>query len=197
MRVAGVDVPCRSPLPSRNTAHTGATKKRGKLMEKLLRTIKHELHEVIPPTVFFFITFCLVLSSEKLILKEYGIPFSALASAAVGALLVGKVVLIVDHLSFVNKFPDKPLMYNVTWKTVLYLIAALFVRYVEHLVPFVIKYRNVMEANGYLWDEIVWSRFWLIQLWLSVLLFVFCALRELIRVIGRDQVIRIFFGSRG
>jgi hypothetical protein len=29
-----------------------------------------------------------------------------------------------------------------------------------------------------------------------VLLFVYCALRELIRVIGRDKVIELFFGSK-
>ena len=35
------------------------------------------------------------------------------------ALLVAKVVLITDALPFVNRFPEKPLIYNVVWKTAL------------------------------------------------------------------------------
>jgi hypothetical protein len=42
-------------------------------------------------------------------------------------------------------------------------------------------------ANHHLWSEIVWPHFWAIQLWLTVLIFVYCAIRELIRAIGRDR----------
>src|SRR5207249_8019283 len=37
--------------------------------------------------------------------------------------------------------------------------------------------------------------FWAIQLWLIVLLFVYCALREFVRVVGRREVLRMFFIS--
>ena len=43
-------------------------------------------------------------------------------------------------------------------------------------------------------EEIVWPYFWAIQLWLLVLLFVYCAVRELVRVIGPHEVKRMFFG---
>ncbi|MGH7333742.1 MAG: hypothetical protein ACREKS_13570 [Candidatus Rokuibacteriota bacterium] len=33
-----------------------------------------------------------------------------------------------------------------------------------------------------------WPHFWVIQLWLVVLLFVYCALRECVRVIGPAKV---------
>jgi hypothetical protein len=36
---------------------------------------------------------------------------------------------------------------------------------------------------------------WAIQLWLAVLIFVCYALRELVRVIGRERIVRIFFGQ--
>jgi hypothetical protein len=42
--------------------------------------------------------------------------------------------------------------------------------------------------------EIVWPHFWAIQLWLVVLLFMYCAMRELIRAIGPSEVTRMFFG---
>jgi hypothetical protein len=35
---------------------------------------------------------------------------------------------------------------------------------------------------------------WAIQLCFTVLIFVSCALRELVRVLGRERIARIFFG---
>ncbi|MBI5594428.1 MAG: hypothetical protein HY881_28610 [Deltaproteobacteria bacterium] len=33
-------------------------------------------------------------------------------------------------------------------------------------------------------------------MWFAVLFFIYCAMRELVRVIGRDKVIRMFFVGR-
>jgi len=164
-------------------------------MGKILRTIKHELLEIIPPTIFFFISFCLLIVTQNLISRQYGIPLISFAKAVVGALIVGKVVLIVDHFSFVNKFPHKPLIYNVSWKTFIYVVAALVVRYLERLIEYARQYGGIGEGNLHLLNEFAWPKFVLIQMWLSVLFFIYCALRELIRVIGREQVMRMFFKS--
>jgi len=53
------------------------------------------------------------------------------------------------------------------------------------------------DGNRDLWREIVWPHFWAIQLWLVVLIFVYCATRELVRILGRDRVVHIFFGHPG
>jgi len=158
--------------------------------------LKHEFHEVIPPTIFFLISFHIVVLDRRLMLRQYGLPLSSIVNATVAALLVAKVVLITDALPFVNRFPDKPLMYNVGWKTAIYVVAALFVHYLEHLVPIWWRTGNLGAANRQLADEIVWPHFWAVQLWLIVLLFVYCALRELVRAIGREKVVEMFFGPR-
>src|SRR5215468_4466605 len=101
-------------------------------MTKLWHTVKHEFLEVLPPTIFFLITFHIVLIDRALMLREYGLQVSSMATAAVMALLVAKVVLVADKLPFINRFPQKPLIYNVVWKTGIYVAASLVVHYPEH-----------------------------------------------------------------
>jgi len=163
----------------------------------LWQWLKHEFWEVLPPTIFFLISFHIVLIDRRLMLRQYGLPLSSMVSATVAALLVAKVVLITDSFSLVNRFPEKPLMYNVVWKTTIYVAAALVIHYLEHLVPIWWHLGDFRAANDKLMNEIVWPHFWAVQLWLVVLLFVYCALRELVRVIGRDKVVDIFFRSTG
>ena len=163
---------------------------------KLLKTIKNDFFEILPPTIFFLIAFLLILFTKLMILSEYGISWTGFGAAVVGAILVGKVVLMVDKLPFVNKFPDRPLVYNTLWKSLIYFLVALIVRYLMHVVPLIKKHESFMEANRHLAAEVVWPHFWLLQMWLAVLFLIFCAMRELIRVIGKDKVSHMFFSSR-
>ena len=165
-------------------------------MSRVWATIKHEFYEVLPPAIFFFVSFHIVVLEQALMVRGYGIRLSAVAGATVAALLVAKVVLVADMLPFVNRFPEKPLMYNVVWKTAIYVVASMFVHYLEHLVPVWWRMGSFRAANEHLGSEIVWPHFWGIQIWLIVLMFLYCLARELIRVIGRDQVRKILFGAR-
>jgi hypothetical protein len=164
-------------------------------VQKLLAFIKHEFLEVLPPTIFFFLAFNIIWLTSALMLQQYGIDRWALTKATVGALVVGKVVLIADKLPFINQFPDKPLIYNVGWKTAIYVTAAMAFRYVEHVVAFINPQTGFFAANAHLWSEIVWPRFWAVQIWLVVLFLAYCAMRELVRVVGRDRVLHMFFGD--
>ena len=163
-------------------------------MKKFGEFVKREVRELIPPTLFFFIAFHIIALSRSLMLHQYGVSVSATAGVAIGALLVGKAVLIADLLPFVNLYPHKPLIYNVLWKTAIYTIAAMIVRYLEHLIPYWWRTGGFVAGNRELEKEIVWPFFWTIQLWLCVLLFLYCTSRELVRAIGAEEVKRMFFG---
>ena len=166
-------------------------------MNGMFARLKREVIEAIPPAVFFFIAFQLISFLHALMLKEYGVQTSTFVTATIAALIVAKVVLIVDLLPFVNRFPEKPLIYNVVWKTLIYILAALLVRSIEHLIPFVREYGNLAVAGRHLIDEVVWAHFWAVQILLLVLFFMYCSGRELVRVLGRDRVRIMFFGPLG
>jgi hypothetical protein len=44
-------------------------------------------------------------------------------------------------------------------------------------------------------DEVDWPHFWTIQIWLTVLLLVYCTMQELLRALGHDKVRELFFGA--
>lgn len=165
-------------------------------MSRVFAFLKREFFEVLPPTIFFFVAFHVITITNALTLKRYGITVESFATATVAALVVAKVLLIADHLPFVNKFPHKPLLHNTVWKTGIYLVAALVVRYAEHLIPFWSAKGSFAAGNEAMFEEVVWSNFWAVQIWLAVLLFVYTGFRELARAIGTAEVRAMFFGPR-
>ena len=163
-------------------------------MTKLGTILKKEFFELLPPTIFFFVALHIVAFVRVLMLKGTGLKPLSTMSIAVAALILGKAVLIADLLPMVNRFPNKPLIYNVAWKTLIYLLMATLIHYLERLVDFWRQAGGFVAGNRKLLAEIVWPHFWAIQLILFVLISMYCTMHELVRVIGRDKVMRIFFG---
>ena len=163
-------------------------------MSKLTETIKEEFLAMIPPTIFFFIALHIVAVVRALLVKATGIAPLSTASIAVAALILGKAVLIADMLPIINRYPDRPLVYNVVWKTSIYMLISLLIHYLEHLVDYWRQAGSLVAGNEKLLAEIVWPHFWAVQILLLVLIFMYCTAHELVRVIGKDKVLRIFFG---
>jgi hypothetical protein len=163
-------------------------------MSKLSAKIKEEIEKLLPPTIFFFIALHLVAIFRALMLKGTGIELGTLASVTVAALILGKAVLIADLLPFINRYPDKPLVHNIAWKTAIYTLIAMLIHYLERLVEFWREAGGLISGNQKLLAEIVWPHFWAIQILLLVLILMYCTMREVVRVIGRDKALQMFFG---
>src|SRR3989440_5908510 len=164
-------------------------------MTKLSTTLKKEFFELLPPTIFFFVALHIVAFVRLLMLKGTGISPSSSISIAVAALILGKAVLIADMLPMINRFPNKPLIYNVAWKTLIYLVMATLIHYLERLVDFWRQAGGLVAGNRKLLAEIVWPHFWAIQILLVVLILIYCTMHELVRVLGRDKVLEMLFGT--
>jgi hypothetical protein len=163
-------------------------------MSKVIDKIKEEFLAMLPPTIFFFVALHIVAFVRVLMLKQTGLAPLSTISIALAALILGKSVLIADMLPIINRFPDRPLIYNVVWKTVIYLLMSALIHYLERLYDFSRQAGGIVAGNEKLLGEIVWPHFWAIQIVLLVLIAMYCTMHELVRVIGRDKVLRIFFG---
>src|SRR5947207_11217354 len=163
-------------------------------MSKVSSKLKKEFLALLPPTIFFFVALHIVAFIRVLMLKDTGISPLSSVSIAVAALILGKAVLLADMLPLINRFPNKPLIYNVAWKTVIYLLISAVIHYLERLIDFWRETGGFVAGNQKLLSEIVWPHFWAIQIILFVLIAAYCMVHELVRVVGREKVLRIFFG---
>jgi hypothetical protein len=93
--------------------------------------LKEEFFKILPPTIFSFVALHIVAFVHALMLKKTGIPPSSSISIAVAALILGKAVLIADMVPIINRFPTKPLIYNVAWKALIYWLMATLIHYLE------------------------------------------------------------------
>jgi hypothetical protein len=164
-------------------------------MSKFVHGVKHLIIELIPPATFFFVAFQLLAFSRALMLKQYGIELTAFVTATIAALVAAKVVLLANLLPFINRFPGRPLIYNIIWKTPIYFVVAFAVRYLEELYRYYRKHGELAAANRHLLDDIIWPHFLLIQIWLVLLLIMYCTTDELVRARGWDRVRELFFGA--
>src|SRR5213596_4381202 len=94
-----------------------------------MKKLKEEFFKLLPPTIYFFVALHIVAFIRVLMLKGTGIAPSSSISIAVASLILGKAVLLADLLPMINRFPHKPLIYNVAWKTVLYWLISGFIHY--------------------------------------------------------------------
>jgi hypothetical protein len=163
-------------------------------MTKLSTKLKEEFFALLPPTIFFFVALHIVTFVRVLMLKGTGIAPLSSVSVAVASLILGKAVLLADMLPAINRFPNRPLIYNVAWKTLIYLVMSALIHYFERLIEFWRQTGSLIAGNEKLMSEMVWPHFWAIQIILFVLIAIYCTMHELVRVIGTEKVLRIFFG---
>jgi hypothetical protein len=161
-------------------------------MRPIGEIIKHEIRELTPVVIYFFIALNALGLTRVLILRQYGISVSTFFNASIGALVVAKVVMVVGVLPFMEPFPQIPIIYNVMWKTFLYVLGALIFQVLEEAVPSLLRHQGLTPVL----DEIWTPHFLVIQLWLILLFLIFCTFRGLFDVIGPEKVREIFWGTR-
>jgi hypothetical protein len=163
-------------------------------MSKFVHGLKHLIIELIPPASFFFVAFQLLAFTQALMLRQYGIEAMKFVTVTISALVVAKVILLANLLPFINRFPGRPLIHNITWKTPIYYVVAFVVRYLEELYHSYRRHGELAAANRHLLDDMIWPHFWAIQIWLVVLLLMYCTLDELVRAVGWGRVRELFLG---
>src|SRR6201981_2642521 len=84
------------------------------------RLLLHEFLEILPPTIFFFIGFNLIVLTTNLILADYGARFASFMLATAAALIVAKALFVAQSLPVIRRYDRAPLIRPILFKTVFY-----------------------------------------------------------------------------
>jgi len=85
-----------------------------------LEKFKHELKQVLALTIYFGCWLGVLFLIKYLLLAEYKIAVSHFSIAIVGALILAKVVLFLEHVSLGSWVRSKPAWVDVLLRTALY-----------------------------------------------------------------------------
>jgi hypothetical protein len=165
-------------------------------MGKVAAVIKKEFLEILPAMIFFALLFNIVAYTRALMLQQYSISLTVSAGATILALIVAKVILVVDLFPFVDRFRDKPVIYNVLWRTFLYSLVALFIEYLEEFIPSVWVDHDIVAANRAVFEEFAWQKFAAVHIWLTLGIFMYCAGTEIASSLGKKRFHELLFEPR-
>ena len=155
-----------------------------------------QMKHALPPTIFFFIGFNLILWTKRLILEEHGVEFSGFFTAIVAALLVGKAVLVTDNLPFMRRFDGAPMIQPILFKSAIYWLCVLIVRLAEEVVHFVAAGGAIADFGDHFVNHFSLPRFLSVQIWLMVLFLAYVTIHELNKLFGDGELYRLFFRWR-
>ncbi|MBX9943909.1 MAG: hypothetical protein K2Y40_07505 [Reyranella sp.] len=154
------------------------------------------LRHLLPPTLYFFAAFNLISFTTDLLAHNYWFRLSSFMLATTTALVVGKVVLVVDKVRLIDKFRGGPLIRPILYKAVFYSVVVLVVRFVEKVVHFAIDTGGVGPGFQDALRDLSWNRFVAVHLWIFVCFLIYVTASEFNALVGRGQLFRLFFHHR-
>jgi hypothetical protein len=168
------------------------------LKSRLLKFVIKELREVLPPTVFFAISFNLLVLvlTTQLILADYMVHLWNFMLATTSALVVGKSVLVANAMPFLRRFDTAPMIQPVLFKSIVYWAVVFLVRFLERLVEYLFAGGTLSRISEYVATHFTWHRFAAIQIWIFVLFLIYTSIEELNARLGHGELMKIFFTRR-
>jgi hypothetical protein len=164
-----------------------------RLGARLLR----ESREALRPTIFFFVGFNFIVLTSNLLVARYLVGLTNFMLTTMAALVVGKAVLVANHLRLLRRYDRAPLIWPILFKTAVYWIVVFLARLLERLVHFVaVERQHPFEFVPYLVTTFSWHRFLAISLWILVLFLIYETATEFSSLFGRGEITRLFFSAR-
>ena len=159
------------------------------------RFLLKELKIVLPPTIYFFCAFNLIVFTTNLMVHHYWFALSNFMVATVLALIVGKVILVTDKFHFIDRYRGPPLIRPILFKTVFYSVIVTLVRVAEVFLHIIRDERGTSVAFQEALDNFTWYRFTAVQVWLLTCFLIYVTAIELNAALGKGRMTGLLFRS--
>jgi hypothetical protein len=164
---------------------------------RIVTRLMHEAREAAIPTLYFFVGFHLIVLTTNLLVAQYLVAVSNFMLVTMGALVVGKAVLVANKLPFIRLYDRAPLLRPILFKTGIYWIIVFFVRILERFIHFsVLEGNPPSEFPSYLIFTFSWHRFVAISIWIVVLFLIYVTATEFTHLFGPREIARLLFTRR-
>jgi hypothetical protein len=158
---------------------------------KIIKFLTKEIKEIAKVTLFFLISFSLILVLVKLFLAEYSVDVYVFTKILIGSLVAAKAVIIVDQLKIV-KSSHKPRYLLITYKTSFYTLAVLLIGLIEKIFDSYKETKNLGSAIFMIIQDRNMSHFFAVILCLAIVFSLYNIFDEINTYFGKGNLYKFF-----
>jgi hypothetical protein len=145
--------------------------------------------------LYLWVVFGLLAIHESLILSQHQIAYQAHGFAVVNALIFAKVMLVAEDLRLGHRLNDKPLIYSILFKSLLFGLTLICFHVVEHVLIAIWDGKTMAVSISEIGADKLGAMV-SVGIISTVALVPFFILREISRVIGGGKFWSLFFHPR-
>jgi len=153
--------------------------------------------ELAPKVLFFFGAFMFLFLLFKLFVAQYSIEFSAFTRAAVAALVLGKLIPILDWAQSGYRFETHRRIVVIVGKTLVYALAVIVFWIGERLLEAFRKQGSMSAAVDFMIANTNVQRFFGLVLLISLVVGTYLTMQEIDRAMGEGSLSRLLFERPG
>ncbi|HXR23969.1 MAG TPA: hypothetical protein VN742_01320, partial [Candidatus Binataceae bacterium] len=159
----------------------------------MMRWVVHLVRELVPVVLFFFVAFGLIFLLLKLFLAQYSIEVSAFTKAAAGALILGKVVALLDEAQANYRFGNHRPAVVVAVKTVAYGFAVFIFGIGERIFEASRKAGTLRSGVDHVITNATLDRALALVLLITLVISIYLVFQEIDRAMGKGNLLKLFF----
>jgi hypothetical protein len=161
----------------------------------VLKKIVEEIKTIARTASYFAVVFLLMMIMKKLYLKDYDIEFTGISQALIGALILSKVVILMDLISLGSRVQFQPPIVDISLRTLLYTAGVWIVIILEKLFERRHDAGGIGDSISYLFSHRDIYHIWATTIGSGVSIFVYNAFSVVQRMLGRHGLTKLFFHS--
>ena len=155
------------------------------------RLVRELLRELVPKVLFFFVAFMMIFMLLKLFVAQYSIEYFAFTRAAVAALILGKVIPLLDWADSGYRFETHRRIAVIAGKTVVYALVVMALAVGEEIVKALYKEGSLRVALSSAIAHANGDRFIGLVLLISLVVGGYLTLQEIDRALGKGTLLRV------
>ena len=160
-------------------------------MKTLARVARELVRDVVPKVLFFFAAFMVIFLLFKLFVKQYSIEYSAFTKAAVAALVLGKVVPLLDWADARYAWGRPRRIVSITLKTLVYSLVVIGLGTAERLFSATREEGAIRAGFAQVWANAEIHHFLGLVLLLSGVVGAYLTAQEVDRALGDGGLVRL------